>query len=146
VGTYFVLAPEVPGGFGDRTQLRPTTSGPEVVTLHFEFEAGCQGNDLATSHPVFIISDRVGAELGAAGLTGFQLAEMEQTVDPDAYELDPDLELPTYRWLQITGHAGVADLGLDGADLVASERALEVLQRHAKLSLCDIDAWAPRVP
>jgi hypothetical protein len=71
---------------------------------------------------------------------------MEQSVDPDAYEMDPDLELPSYRWLQITGQAGVADLGLDGADLVASERALEVLRRHAKLSLCDIDPWAPRVP
>jgi hypothetical protein len=146
VTAFFLLTPEVPGGLGERTQLRSTTSGPEVVTLHFEFQAGCQGDDLATSHPVFIISERVGAALGAAGLTGFRLAAMEQTTDEGAYEMDPELELPSYRWLRITGNAGVADLGLDGADLVASERALRVLRRHAKLSLCDIEPWSPRVP
>jgi len=142
---YHVLEPEVPGGLGERTELEALPGGHHVLKLHYEFAAGCQGDELATSHPVFIVSERVGLALETERLSGFRLAGMEQSVDDEAYEFDPDLELPTFRWLQLVGVAGLDDFGLDGACLVVSERALRVLRRHAQLSLCDVKPWAPRV-
>ena len=45
-------------------------------------------------------------------------------------EFHPDMRLPKFMWLQITGQAGRDDFGL-AADLrmVISERALDVLKR-----------------
>ena len=142
---YYHLDPEVPGGLGARTQLAALPEGPCVRKLHYEFSAGAQGDDLATSHPAFIISERIGGLLMQEALSGFALADMEQSVDEQAYELNPTLQLQTFKWLQVTGQAGRDDFGLDGADLVVSERALSVLRQHAQLSLCDVEPWAPRV-
>jgi hypothetical protein len=142
---FYLLEPEVPGGLGDRTELEVTSEGRHVLKLHYEFAAGCQGDDLATSHPVFIISERVGAILQAEGLTGFELAEMEQSVEPQVHEFDPGLKLPTFKWLQVPGQAGDDDFGVDGGELIVSNRALGVLRQHAKLSLCDVEAWARRL-
>ena len=141
--TFHRLAPEVPGGLGARTRFDEPRA---IVELHFEFAAGCRGDDLATSHPVFIVSERIAAVLDSERVTGFVLAAMEQSVEPQAYELDPDLDLPRFRWLQVTGQAGRDDIGLDRAELVVSERALDVLRRHAQLSACDVEPWAPGVP
>jgi hypothetical protein len=139
------LEPEVPGGLGERTELEATPEGPRVLKLHYEFAAGCQGDDLATSHPIFIISEHVGAILQAEGLTGFTLAEMEQSIEPQVHEFRPGLELPTFKWMQVTGQAGGDDVGLDDGELVVSARALRVLRQHAQLSLCDVEPWIPRV-
>lgn len=140
---YYVLDPEVPGELGERTELEVAPDGSRVLRLHYEFRAGCQGDDLATSHPVFIISERVGLILQREGLSGFRLAEMEQSVDDEVRKLRPGFELPTFRWLQLTGTPGQDDFGVNNGYLIVSERALSVLQRYAQLSLCEIEPWTP---
>ena len=139
--SYYLLEPEVPGELGERVELDHPPEGLRVLKLHFEFAWGCQGDDLATSHPVFIVSERVGAVLVQERLTGFRLAEMEQTVEEQVYELDPTFTVQPFAWLQLTGEPGVDDFALDRVDLVVSDRALAVLREHAQLSLCDIAPW-----
>ncbi len=92
---------------------------------------------------MFIVSERVGAVLVRERLTGFRLAEMEQTVDEQVYEHDPTFTVQPFAWLQLTGEPGVDDFALDDVELVVSERALAVLREHAQLSLCDIVPWTP---
>jgi len=140
---FFVLEPEVAGGLGQRTILERTAEGPRVTHLHYEFGPGWQGDDLATSHPVFIVSDRVGSILREARLTGMALTGMEQSVDAQAYEIDPNLKLPAFRWLQVNGRAGVDDFGTDAGYLVVSKRALDLLRRNGRLTCCEI---RPRRP
>jgi hypothetical protein len=139
--TYYLLEPEVPGGFGERTELWQTPDGPRILHLHLEIQFGAQSDDLATSHPAFMVSERVGALLEEHGLRGFRLADLEQTEDEQLDDLGIELDVPHYRWLQISGEAGQDDFGLDGPELVVSQRALDLLQRHAKLSLCEVAPW-----
>jgi hypothetical protein len=140
---FYLLEPEVPGGLGEHTEIEQTSEGVAVLKLHYEFAVGCQGDDLATSHPVFIISDRVGALAQNAGLTGFQLADMEQSLEAQVHEWKPDLQLPTFKWLQVTGRAGRDDFGLDRWQLIVSAPALALMQEHGQLSLCDVLPWTP---
>jgi hypothetical protein len=130
---FFVIQPEVPGGFGERTELlqRPRTY-PIVKRLHFEFSYGTRGNDLITCHPVFMATKALAESLRGSRLSGFSLSQdIEVSVDPQVWELEPDFRAPVVEWLQVTGIPGSDDFGLTQIpDLVVSAAALAILKMH----------------
>ena len=126
---FTVLEPEVAGGLGPKTVLDPSVHPPLIKRLHYEFE-GWLGDDLVESFPCFVVSERLARELQQSSLAGFVLDDVKVTTSPEFDELHPELRLPKFRWLRITGIAGRDDFGL-GKDhrLVASEAAMGVLSR-----------------
>lgn len=138
--SFFILEPEVPGGLGDRSQLihRPGEH-PVVKRLHFEFGSGSSGDDLFTSHPVFMVTRALGDALRNAGLSGFDLSnEIEVSVDEQVRLLEPDWRAPDVQWLQIRGAAGSDDFGVtETHSLVVSAAALSVLRGH-KIAECRV--------
>jgi hypothetical protein len=57
-------------------------------------------------------------------------------------ELFPDVKLPKFVWLQVTGKAGQDDFGLSSDHcLVVSQRILDLL-KGAGMSHCDIHEFS----
>ncbi|MCX9191955.1 hypothetical protein C3Y87_11110 [Carbonactinospora thermoautotrophica] len=138
--TYFLLEPEVAGELGPHTEMDTSVHPPRVHRLHYEI-TDWLGDELLESFPCFLISRRLGERAAAEGLTGFELADVEVTLSPEAEELLGDVQLPEFRWLKVTGVAGSADFGLTAkAQLVVSERALDVL-REGSLENCDVEEF-----
>lgn len=139
--SYFVLEPEVAGGFGDGTVMDTSVEPPRVERLHYEI-FGWLGDELLESTPCFVVAKTLAERLTAAGVTGFRLADVEVTADEQDEELmGESAPLPEFWWLQVTGQRGVDDFGLtDNASLVVSERALAVL-RTGTLDNCDIEPF-----
>jgi hypothetical protein len=128
---WYVVGPEVPGGLGDDAQLDTSVHPPVVSRLHYEFE-GWLGDDIAESFPCFIVTERLAEALAAAGLTGFELDDVEVTIEPQLAEFEPELvrSMPAWRWLKPVGTPFADDVWQDGsARLHVSERTLTVLQR-----------------
>jgi hypothetical protein len=127
---YFVVEPEVAGGWGENTVFTRTPRRPVVVhKLHYQFD-GWLGDELLESTPCFIASERLAHEIERAGLTGVIFDEVEVTTSDEFKELYPDVQLPRFVWLKVQGKPGEDDFGV-GPDLrlVVSERALELLER-----------------
>ena len=115
---------------------------PTVRRLHFVF-ADWLGDDLMTSHPVYLVTVPLATALEQSDLTGFSLSDdFEVSVDHVWQQLNAERVPPPVLWLQVEGAAGEADLGLaPDRGLVASERALHVLQLH-RVELCDVTPFA----
>lgn len=133
MSSFYVLRPEVPGGFGERTELveRPGTY-PMVKRLHFEFSYGTRGDDLITTHPVFMVTTVLANDLRQSRLSGFTLStEIDVSVDEQVWLFEPDWKAPAVEWLQVAGAPVSDDFGLtEDASLVVSAAALSVLRRH----------------
>jgi hypothetical protein len=141
--SYYVLRPEVPGGMGDGTVLhqRPGTY-PLVERIEFEWGYGSLGDELITTHPVYLVTKPLAETLRSAGLSGFTLSsDVAMSVDDNVRELEPDWRPPTLEWLHVAGSAGVDDFGLtDDASLVVSDKALAVLRTH-QIDNCDVEPY-----
>jgi hypothetical protein len=132
VATSYLLDPEVSGGLGQRTDLDPRTNAyPVVKHLHFEF-AGWLGDDLVTTHPVYLVTTPLASALRNSGLSGFVLtADLDVTSDEQLRDLQPGWRPPSVEWLMVSGVPGIDDFGLtENAGLVVSSAALAVLRRH----------------
>ncbi len=128
--SYYVVEPEVAGGWGENTIFTRTPGqGTVVHKLHYEFD-GWLGDELLESAPCFIVTERMAHEIQKAGLTGVSFDKVEVTVSPEFKQLYPDRQLPTFVWLKIEGTPGRDDFGVTSdLMLVVSESALEVLNR-----------------
>jgi hypothetical protein len=138
---YFALTPDVAGELGRHTELDRSTHPPVVLHLHVVF-SDWLGDDLLANYPCFLVTEKMGERLLPEQLTGFELADVEVGLSPEAVELLEGQELPEFRWLKISGVAGSEDFGLipGHAKLVVSDRALEVL-REGSLEYCDIEDY-----
>lgn len=126
---YYIVEPEVAGGFGKKTQ---TTVGPNnlmlVLRLNYEFD-GWLGDELLESTPCFIVTKSLGSQLERVGLTGFSLDEVDITKSQQFVDVHGNCELPEFNWFKIVGRPGQDDFGLTSAlELVVSERALDSIQ------------------
>ena len=137
---FFALEPEVAGGWGDDTEVDVTVHPPVVKSLHYAFN-GWLGDELLESFPIFLVSEALGHAMNVASLTGFVLAPVKVSLTEEYLEMQPEVELPPFVWLQVTGVAGESDIGLSPKHLlVASERAMDVLRAHA-VNHCTVAAW-----
>jgi hypothetical protein len=134
--SFFVLEPEVAGGFGQRTLLQSNTHPPIVTYLHFELQ-GWLGDELLEVFPCYVVTESLGKRLREARLTGFEFASIEVTQSPEADDLLPGT-LPVFVWLKINGRAGIDSFGISiDNKLVVSQDALNVM----RLSHCDISVF-----
>jgi hypothetical protein len=68
--TYFILEPEVAGGWGPNTKFT-RTPGKRVVIHHLNYEFdGRLGDELLESWPCFIVTQSLADRLKSSGLTG----------------------------------------------------------------------------
>jgi hypothetical protein len=129
MAAYYVLEPEVAGGWGKNTVFTRTAGRPVVVhRLHYEFD-GWLGDELVESTPCYLVTKRLSDEIARAQLTGAVFDEVEVTTSDEFKELHPDRVLPNWLWLKADGVPGVDDftIGL-GSRLIVSE-ALALLKR-----------------
>ncbi len=134
---YYQIEPEVAGGIGEHSVIDRSSGKMIVRKLHYEFD-GWLGDELLTSTPCFIVSERLAREIERAQLTGVSFDEAEVTTSDQFRELHPNLQLPKFVWLQIVGKPGQDDFGKARCHgFVISERALKVL-RGRGISNADI--------
>jgi hypothetical protein len=127
--TFYVVEPEVAGGFGDHSVIDRSSGKMIVQKLHYQFD-GWLGDELLESAPCYIASERMAHEIERAQLTGVRFDEVEVTTSDQFQELYPNRQLPKFIWLKVEGKAGRDDFGIaPGLRLVVSERALELLKR-----------------
>lgn len=138
---YFRLSPEVAGHWGEHTIEDDSVHPPKVDRLHYDFD-GWQGDELLTSIATFIVTDRLRKMIEAANLSGYAFDSVEISVSDQFIELYPEVSLPQFSWLKITGTAGKDDFGMgDDHHLVVSQKALRVLQ-SGQLTQCDATPWS----
>lgn len=125
---YYLLQPEVAGGFGENTVIDRSSGKMVVLKLHYVFD-GWLGDVLLTSSPCLIATEDAMRKLQSIGATGVRFDEVEVTTSDLFQELYPNRQLPRFVWLQINGRPGHDDFGVGRQyGVVVSERALEVLK------------------
>jgi hypothetical protein len=137
---YYIVSPEVAGGWGVNTVADCSVHPPRVSHLHHQFD-GWLGSDLVESFPCFLVTERLANALRNSVLTGFELAPAEWSTSPVFNELHPSLELPRFLWLKIAGAPCSDDFALTpDFHLLVSSNALELLG-HYSLAGCGIENW-----
>lgn len=139
---YYLLEPEVAGGFGDNTVIDTTTHPPNVKHLHYELD-GWLGDDLLETFPCYIVTVRLRNVISEVAKSGFSFADVEASKSKQFQEIFPERTLPAFQWLKISGQAGLDDLGIsDDYRLVVSEKVLAAMQENGNLKHCDITGYA----
>lgn len=139
---YFVLEPEVAGGWGRNTRTNSQNHRPTVEQLHYEF-TDWLGDALLESTPCFIVTEALAESIESAGLSGYEFAEVEVSTAYPFEEMHPGLTLPPFRRLIPTGTPGVDDFAMSASFcLVVSSRAKEVIDGF-QMTNCDASAWMP---
>ena len=134
---FWKLTPEVPAELGDNTTMDTTVHPPVVSSLHLMF-VGWLGSEFIECFPIYAATRELAGDLEKAGLTGFQVADLEMTLDEQFQEMYPDRQLPAFVWLKIGGGARSDDFGMDtDHKVVVSDKALAVL-RSRKMPNCDV--------
>src|SRR5262249_3620031 len=119
---FYCLKPEVAGGIGPGTVMDRSVSPPRVERLHYVFD-GWSGDELLTSFPCLIVTERLAKEIERLNASGVRFANVEITRSSQFEELQPDEPLPEFRWLQVFGMPGQDDFGSSKKNrLVVSER------------------------
>ena len=137
---FYILSPEIAGGFGPHTELDSTCHPPKVDRLHYSFE-GWLGDCLVESFPCFVATESVVVELKQEGLSGIDDSDVEISTSDEFREFYPNREIGRWRWLRAVGIPGEDDLAMtDSARLVASDRAVAILKRHG-LEHCDLEEY-----
>jgi len=137
---YFILKPEVAGGFGENTiMIDPSARPPLFSRFHYRFD-GWLGDELLTTVACFIVTNNLCNTLRISGLSGFGIGDVEVTKSSEYKLRSSTAPLPPFVWLKIEGKPGQDDFGLAPdrkCRLVVSEDALNVLKRHS-LNYCEI--------
>lgn len=122
------VRPEVPGQLADTSTVDYSVNPPVVSELHLEV-IGWQGDDIVSTFPVYLVSPELGSALQQGGLTGFELADAEITINPERRSY-VDERIESFKWLKVTGIPGEQNLGQDERTrLIVDDEALDVIQR-----------------
>ena len=141
---YYILDPEVAGGFGPNAVIDPTVRPPNVSHFHYQFD-GWLGDPLLETIGCFIVTTHLKHKIEAIAPTGVSFGYVEISKSSEFEDLFPDQELPEFAWLQVTGRVGQDDFGLSLRNrLIVSERILNLLKNEG-LSHCDIAEYDPCV-
>lgn len=125
---FFIMEPEVAGGFGEGTILDSSTHPPAVSKLNYEFY-GWMGDPMLEFFAQFIVTENLANKFEMASLSGYLLDTVDTSVSQEFKDLHPGVDLPAFVWLRISGAAGSDDFGMaEDSRLVVSERVLKVLE------------------
>ena len=137
---YYLLDPEVAGGFGPNTELDATCHPPKVEHLHYAFD-GWLGDCIVEIFPCFIVTESVIANFKSSGITGFEDCDVEVSTNDEFDQLYPGKQILPWRWLIPVGVPGKDDIAASRESrMVASERAVEILRIHG-LVHCDLNEY-----
>ena len=101
---------------------------PDVTTLHYKMD-GWLGDVLVQSFPCFIATVEAIRKLQDMTATGMEVRDVYISKSDQFTEIYPNRILPDFRWLKITGQAGVEDFGsAKDFRLVVSHRVLNALK------------------
>jgi len=128
---YYVVDPEVAGGWGDNMDVTRAPDESIIVNkVHYEFD-GWLGDALLESDPIFIGTQKLADAIIASGLTGVEFDIVEISKSELFNELHPDRKLPKFLWFKFIGTPGKDDFGIgSGLRLVVSQKALGLLRDH----------------
>lgn len=149
----YLLEPEVAGELGEGTSyqnfenVRAKGERPIVDKLHYHF-TGWLGDELLEATPCFIVTEDLALEFEKNNISGYRFEDVCISSSDEFYEMYPDRKLPKFKRLVPTGSIYVEkgtfrdwtgeDICISqGAYLVVSEKALEILQSR-KFANCDI--------
>jgi len=143
------LGPEVAGGLGENSIIIYNENGimKDVSYLHYKFE-GWLGDELLTTTPCFIVTEKLSNAIIDSNLTGYEFQDMEVSESYNFKLLKPDVILPNFKRLIPIGTVQIEDKKVkhwSGHDfcrigitrLVVSDHALNILQKYS-ISNCDI--------
>ena len=133
---YYIVEPEVAGGWGKHT-IFTSPPGERVVVhkLHYEFD-GWLGDELLESTPCFIATERLAAEIEKAGLTGVSFDEVEISRSGEFEDRYPNRKLPSFLWMKVYGKARHDDFGkTPDINLVISQQALQLLREQGTVHM-----------
>ncbi|MCP4357557.1 MAG: hypothetical protein GY796_06030 [Chloroflexi bacterium] len=137
---FFVLEPEVAGGWGKNTEADTSVYPPRVFKLHYEF-SGWLGDCIIESFPCFLVTADASQAISEAHLSGYEFVNVEVSQSNEFDEFHPGYELPTWRWLEPTGTPGKDDFAVTNkVVLVVSNRALNILKEHG-LEHCNVSRY-----
>jgi hypothetical protein len=140
---YFVLEPEVAGGFGPGTTGNLKIRPPQLEKFNYEFDVW-PGDPLLEAVSNFIVTDRLKERLIEAHASGVAIGDVEVTKSGIFLDMYGDRPLPAFSWLQITGRAGMDDFDLPSSGLlIVSERMMNLLKEF-ELKYCDVSEYDPR--
>ena len=136
---YHALEPEVAGSIGGRSVLDTSVHPPIISKLHYHFD-GWLGDELLERFPCFIVTENLRQIIEKATATGCTFDNVEITKSEQFLQLFPGVELPVFYWLQITGTAGIDDIGFsDDYRIVVSDRVFQKMKSGAQLTHCDVE-------
>jgi hypothetical protein len=138
---YFVLQAEVAGGLGPASVGDLKARPPRLVKFNYEFDVWL-GDPLLEAMSNFIVTEHLKELLIEAHTSGISFGDVEVTKSEEYQDRHPDLSLPAFFWLKVTGQAGRDDFGLSpSGDLVVSKRIVDLLKvaglRHSEISEYD---------
>jgi hypothetical protein len=126
---YYVVEPEVAGGFGEHTEIDRSSGRMDVKKLHYQLD-GWLGDELLESTPCFIVSEQLAQAIERGQLTGVGFDDVEVTISNQFRDLYPNRKLPKFIWLKVNGKPGQDDFGIAaGLRLIVSGRALDLLKQ-----------------
>ncbi len=126
----YLIEPEVPGSLAENTLANFDVHPPIIEKLHFQFD-GWLGDDLLTSFPCFLVSERLAMALRSSQLSGYNLEVAEISSSDVFEELYPECTLPRFSWFQVSGTIDEDDFSVtDTGLLLVSERAMVLLQKY----------------
>ena len=138
---YYLICPEVPGGFGEKTVFDKSVIPWEVIHFHLSID-GWLGGDLLTTTPLYYVTEVLMKSLRESALSGiYQMDEIEITKSDTYRGLHPNKEYPRMFRLRFSGIYGKDDFCWSLPDrLLISDRALTFLQRF-NLSISSIEKF-----
>jgi len=131
----YALRTEVPGQIGDQAEIDYGVVPNRVMVFHVEMD-GWMGDDLcAAGGNNYFVTQRLRDAIMEEGLTGCRWESMVVTRSVIFDELQPDVVLPQFWWLQVgrgTGQDFDIAPGPEGVPtLVVSAHALDCLRRFS---------------
>ena len=142
--TYYELDPEVAGGFGPNADIGNPRLRPLLIRhFHYEFDVWL-GDPLLEAVGCYIVTESLKRNIQTLGASGVAFGQVEISKSGEFEDLNPNLELPSFVWLQVTGKPGVDDFGMSLAHrVVVSERVLDLLKSEG-ISHCGISPFSAR--
>ena len=125
---FFIIEPEVAGGFGPDTVLDFSVHPPRPIKFNYQFD-GWLGDPLVEAVASFIVTVSLKDLLEKNFVSGIKFGDVDITKSGEFEDLCPDMVLPDFCWMQIYGTPGSDDFGLSAQHrLVVSERVLDLLK------------------
>jgi hypothetical protein len=125
---FYFAEPEVSGGLGSKTKGDFNTHPPQISSLDYVFE-GWLGDSLIEAFPCYLVTKALQLRIQSAALSGVTFASATTSISSQFRELNPDVKLPVFVWMKISGIAGKDDFGMSPEHiLVISSTAHELLK------------------